>query len=181
MYCDMEDSVNKLIDSLIEQAKTEARKLAEQLEAKGQIALPQPLAEGAWSNSKGEEFDVIIMLNQSQSTIGRQMGMTSLQLYTIYDEKFVMDYYMRHNQNLSRCEMNRIAEGCTGVKRGTGQHPGGIVVLPRGEEIYSFFTVQHEQKMRSALLCAFPYTIPNKLQKLHRVNDYCADQRPDVL
>ena len=79
----MEDSEKKLIDSLIEQAKTEAEKLAKQLEAEGQIAVPQPLAEGTWSNSKADEFNVIIMLSPSQSTIGRQMGMTSLQLYTV--------------------------------------------------------------------------------------------------
>lgn len=89
----MEDSEKKLIDSLIEQAKTEAEKLAKQLEAEGQIAVPQPLAEGTWSNSKGDEFNVIIMLSPSQSTIGRQMGMTSLQLYTVYNGKFVIDHY----------------------------------------------------------------------------------------
>ena len=42
-----------------------------------------------------------------------------------------------------RSEIERIAAGCTDVKRTTGQHPGGIVVLPIGEEIHTFCPVQH--------------------------------------
>ena len=45
-----------------------------------------------------------------------------------------------HKRN---CEIDRIVQGCVGVRRTTGQHPGGIVVLPHGEEIYSFTPVQH--------------------------------------
>ena len=89
----MEDSVKKFIGDMIDRAKVEAGKLAEAYEAEGQITLPHILAEGEWSNSKGETFGVAIVLNQSQSDIGRLLGKTSLQLYTLYDEKFVTNDY----------------------------------------------------------------------------------------
>ena len=42
-----------------------------------------------------------------------------------------------------RCEIERIAEGCVDIRRTTGQHPGGIVVLPIGDEIHSFTPVKN--------------------------------------
>ena len=55
---------------------------------------------------------------------------------------FVLKYYEEHNQHRRKAEIERIVGGCVGVRRTTGQHPGGIIVLPHGEEIYSFTPVQ---------------------------------------
>ncbi|MGN0298381.1 MAG: PolC-type DNA polymerase III [Lachnospiraceae bacterium] len=56
---------------------------------------------------------------------------------------YVYKYFEEKGIHKSRAEMTRIAAGCTGVKRTSGQHPGGIIVLPHGEEIHSFTPVQH--------------------------------------
>jgi len=56
---------------------------------------------------------------------------------------FVMKYYEEKNIVKRRCEIERVASGCVGVRRSTGQHPGGIVVMPKGEIIYSFTPIQH--------------------------------------
>lgn len=56
---------------------------------------------------------------------------------------YVKRYYEEHDETKRKAEIERISEGCTGVRRSTGQHPGGIVVLPMGEEIYTFTPVQH--------------------------------------
>lgn len=55
---------------------------------------------------------------------------------------FVLKYNEERDIHKRRAEVERIAQGCVGVRRTTGQHPGGIVVLPLGEEIYSFTPVQ---------------------------------------
>ena len=56
---------------------------------------------------------------------------------------YVKNYYEERGKHKRACEINRIVTGCTGIRRSTGQHPGGIVVLPVGEDINSFTPVQH--------------------------------------
>lgn len=56
---------------------------------------------------------------------------------------YVKNYFEERGQRKRYCEINRIVKGCTGIRRTTGQHPGGIIVLPHGEEIEKFTPVQH--------------------------------------
>ena len=56
---------------------------------------------------------------------------------------YVLKYLEERGRVKRRCEIERIAEGCIDIRRTTGQHPGGIVVLPIGDEIHSFTPVQH--------------------------------------
>lgn len=56
---------------------------------------------------------------------------------------YVKKYYEERGQRKRYCEINRIVQGCTGIRRTTGQHPGGIIVLPIGWDIEEFTPVQH--------------------------------------
>ena len=56
---------------------------------------------------------------------------------------YVKKYMEEHGKSAPMPEMNRLASGCVGVRRTTGQHPGGLVVIPQENEIWDFCPVQH--------------------------------------
>ena len=56
---------------------------------------------------------------------------------------FTVKYLEDHGIMTNRAEIDRLINGCVGVKRTTGQHPGGIIIVPQGHDVYEFCPVQH--------------------------------------
>ncbi len=63
---------------------------------------------------------------------------------------FVKGYMEDKGIRLRQAEMNRLVKGCTGVRRSTGQHPGGLYVVPQDQEIYNFTPIQYPANDKKA-------------------------------
>ena len=84
-------------------------------------------------------------------------------------EGYVLAYFKERNITKRWCEIQRNALGISGVKNSTGQHPGGIVVLPKGEKIYTFTPVQYpaNKEEKGVITTHFDYhSIDHNLLKL---------------
>ena len=82
---------------------------------------------------------------------------------------FVKKYLDGHQLKAREAEISRLVKGCTGVKRSTGQHPGGLMVVPKGNDIHQFSPVQRPaDDTESAIITThFDYeAISSRLVKL---------------
>jgi len=93
---------------------------------------------------------------------------------------FVKNYFEEKKQVVRSAETNRLVRGCSGVKRTTGQHPGGIMVLPKGMDVHLFTPLQRpaDQVNSSTVTTHFDYhAISSRLVKL----DLLGHDDPTVL
>ncbi|MGM0378514.1 MAG: PolC-type DNA polymerase III [Bacillota bacterium] len=82
---------------------------------------------------------------------------------------YVSSYFEEREIQVRKKEIERLTQGCTGVKRTSGQHPGGIMVVPKDKDIYDFCPIQYpaNDKSSGVLTTHFDYhSISGRLLKL---------------
>ncbi len=82
---------------------------------------------------------------------------------------FIKKYYEEKSINISNAEMDRLIKGCTGIKRTTGQHPGGVMIVPDYTDIHNFTPIQRpaDDTGSSVITTHFDYrSISGRLLKL---------------
>ncbi|HZJ84099.1 MAG TPA: PolC-type DNA polymerase III [Syntrophomonadaceae bacterium] len=82
---------------------------------------------------------------------------------------FVKKYMDEHARNIKKSEINRLVKGITGVRRTTGQHPGGLIVVPQDKNIYEFTPLQYpaDKKASGVITTHFEYhALEDQLVKL---------------
>jgi DNA polymerase-3 subunit alpha (Gram-positive type) len=82
---------------------------------------------------------------------------------------FIKKYYEGKGMKVNNAEMNRLMQGCTGIKRTTGQHPGGVMIVPNYTDIYNFTPIQRpaDDTTSSIITTHFDYhSISGRLLKL---------------
>ncbi len=82
---------------------------------------------------------------------------------------FVRKYFEQKDISVNPAEINRLVKGCTGIRRSSGQHPGGVMIVPKYKDIYDFSPIQYpaNDKESGVITTHFDYNaISGRILKL---------------